>query len=821
LGIAPLARAEAQVAEEWVARYNGSGSSDDRANDVAVDAAGNVYVTGFSLESGASNYITIKYDANGNQAWLASYNGPGNASDGAAAIAVDSAGNVYVTGESFGSGTDKDYATIKYDPTGTELWVARYNGLDNASDSALAIAIDAGGNVYVTGQSMSSATADYDYATVKYDSNGAELWVARYNGLDGYDSAKSIAVDAGGDVYVTGVSSSVDFSGNYLWYADYATVKYDAAGQELWVARYDAGDWVDVASTVVVDGGGNVYVTGGSYRAPSSSAEYATIKYDPTGATLWVARYPGGGGTRGAMANALAVDGNGNVYVTGGTQGITITVDYATVKYDASGQELWAARYNGPGYRDDVATAMVVDNEGNVYVTGESKLSDSDSDAVTIKYDPNGTLLWIARYDGPGHGLDVPAALAGDANGHVYVTGRSVGSGTNNDAVTIKYSTTTEVMISGAAGDQQTQTVAWNPVDQEYLVLWQDFRSGTPDIYGARLDRDGYVVAGDLPIVTQSAKQAGPSVAYGGGGYLAVWIDQRTSATTGTDVYGAWILPNGTVQSEFVVTDAPANQRAASVVYNPAANNFLVTWIDDRNGTGNIDIWGAVVGSGGVAGTPFAMVTASGNQQGPYARYDYGDNQYYMVWFDNRSGNYDVYGSRVTALGALLDGADHVLTNTAGDQKNPRITDRRPADGITNYVLSWIDFRNGQPDIYGALLDQNGVKIGSDFPIAGGSADERAVSLDLDWVRTKKAVVSWIDGRNGSDYDIYRAQVDQTGMVSGEALVAGAGTGAANQQQGPGVLYSDIGGEDNGFLITWRDYRNGIDYDIWGIKVWP
>jgi hypothetical protein len=133
-----------------------------------VDGSGNVYVTGYSYGSETDDdYATIKYDPDGNQLWVQTYNGPGNYSDYAYAIAVDGSGNVYVTGYSYGSETDDDYATIKYDPDGNQLWVQTYNGPGNYSDYAYAIAVDGSGNVYVTGVSYGSGTDD-DYATIKY-----------------------------------------------------------------------------------------------------------------------------------------------------------------------------------------------------------------------------------------------------------------------------------------------------------------------------------------------------------------------------------------------------------------------------------------------------------------------------------------------------------------------------------------------------------------------------------------------------------------------------------------------------------------------------
>jgi PKD repeat protein len=430
----PVFSSAQTVQEMWTARYNGTGNNYDEANAIAVDQSGNVYVAGESKgSSGGLDYVTMKYDCYGNVLWSARYNGPGNGDDKAHAVVIDNNGNVFVTGESRGNGSSTDYATVKYDTNGNQLWVARYDGPAGSDDMAHGIALDGNSNVVVTGESKGNSTG-FDYATIKYNANGSQLWVKRYNGPVSFeDSAYAVAIDVNGNIYITGESKGSQTC------LDFATLKYDTNGNQLWVRRSNnPSNSHDSAYSIAVDSSRNVYVTGKS-KSSTYHYDYMTIKYDSGGNEQWLKRY-NGTGNGDDSAYAVAVDGSGYVYVTGESDGYRTDKDYVTIKYDANGNEVWIGRYNGPGDGDDSARAIAVDSSGNVYVTGESKGSGSaDRDYATMKYDTNGNVIWVARYNGPANNDDTSNAIAVDASGYVYVTGRSEGNGTNIDYLTIKY----------------------------------------------------------------------------------------------------------------------------------------------------------------------------------------------------------------------------------------------------------------------------------------------------------------------------------------------------------------------------------------------
>lgn len=412
----------------WMANYNGPAVGDDGIA-IAVDAIGNVYVAGADTGVGTGHDgVVVKYSPAGAQLWIARYDGPGHGSDQLSAIALDSSANVYVTGYDTGVDPGNAYVTIKYDTNGQQLWVARYKGPGNGAHQAAAVGVAADGSVYVTGSSP-GAGSDYDYATVKYDAYGNQQWVARYDGPGhALDEATALALDDDGNVYVTGQSAGVGV--NY----DYATVKYDSAGNQIWVARYNGPAGLgDAATGIVTDAAHNVYVVGNS-QGIALDSDIATVKYNSLGQQVWQARYngPSSGDDFAAPYKSIASDSQGNVYVAGSSTGNGSGFDYATIKYDGNGQQLWASRYNGPGNARDRASALAIDGNGGVYVTGASNGLGGENDITTVAYDPAGDLVWAAQQNGPTSTTDEGNTVVADGSGNVYVAAA--------DFITIKYS---------------------------------------------------------------------------------------------------------------------------------------------------------------------------------------------------------------------------------------------------------------------------------------------------------------------------------------------------------------------------------------------
>ena len=365
------------------------------------------------------------------------------------------------------------------------LWAKRAGGTDN--DWGYGIVVDGSGNSYVTGYFQSSSitfgtttltnVGNVDIFTVKYDASGNVVWAKSAGGTSG-DYGNGIAVDGSGNSYVTGYfqSSNITFGTTTLTNAsigtnDIFTVKYDASGNVVW-AKSAGGTSGDAGKGIVVDASGNSYVTGHFLSSSITfgtttltnvgSVDIFTVKYDASGNVVWA---KSAGGIEGAGGYSIAVDGSGNSYVNGyffssitfGTTTLTNagSADIFTVKYDASGNVVWAKSAGGTSA--DYGNGIAVDGSGNSYVTGYFQSSSiifgtttltnasiGTNDIFTVKYDASGNVVWAKSAGGIAH--DFGNAISVDVAGNSYLTGYFQSS-------SITFSTTTLTNASIGSND--------------------------------------------------------------------------------------------------------------------------------------------------------------------------------------------------------------------------------------------------------------------------------------------------------------------------------------------------------------------------------
>jgi hypothetical protein len=448
------------------------GSSGDSGSGIAVDAAGNAYVTGYtnSIDFPTVNPIQGKCASCGSvgyphgHSFVAKLNPAGSAlvystylggsdEDWGAGMAVDAEGNAYVTGGT----TSTDFPTVnpfqatnkaaiatgfvaKLNPTGSALVYSTYLGGSSAGGQGIAIgggegngiAVDAAGNAYVTGHTNSidfptanplQATCallptgapgieDCDTAFVaKLNPAGSALVYSTYLGGSGSDGGTGIAVDAAGNAYVTGETASTDFpTANPLQPSlggaeDAFVAKLNPAGSALVYSTYLGGNSDDSGSGIAVDGAGNAYVTGSTtstdfptanplqgvcdncyYKSETAwSGDAFVAKLNPAGNALVYSTYLGGSGNDEGFG--IAADGAGNAYVTGSTTSTDFPTANSFQPSYAGGGDAFVAELNSAGSAlaystylggsgGDQGSGIAVDSAGNAYVTGTTASGD-------------------------------------------------------------------------------------------------------------------------------------------------------------------------------------------------------------------------------------------------------------------------------------------------------------------------------------------------------------------------------------------------------------------------------------------------------------
>ncbi len=332
---------------------------------------------------------------------------------------------------------------------------------------------------------------------------------------------------------------------------------------------------------------------------------------------------------------------------------------------------------------------------------------------------------------------------------------------------------------------------------KNYFVVWgkEHDRDGvTWDIYGARVTPGGAVLdTAGIVISNTFDNQQSPSVAFDGTNYFVVWNGYRIGSPTGYDIYGARVSSTGILldTESIAISTAESWQLQPTISFDGA--DYFVVWGDNRNGLGEWDIYGARVTKSGIVldTAGIAVSTAANGQNYPALSFD-GTN-YLVAWGDARTGEYRIYGSRVSKSGIVLDPSGFAIaTEPAADYGNPRVG----FDGI-NYFVVWPVYRSGGlANIYGARVSRDGIVLDPEgIEISTTSAGVRNPSIACDGINH---LVVWDSRADGGPGDIYGIRVNKDGILidSSETIISVV----ANEQYNPGVIWG--GGN---YLIVWED----------------
>ena len=443
--LAPLAHA--QVREAWVQRHDGAPSQSDYGNAIAVDAAGNVHVTGRSYNATfgsppappTQDIDTVQYSPSGTELWAARYQGPLAGDDVGYAIALSGTGDVYVAGQSGGySGTYITQQTVlKYASNGTLSWANQYGKRPPGPNIGRSILVDGSGDVFVGGTDGGAGSGDM--CVRKLDSAGGVVWEATYDGAThGYDYVYQIAFAPNGDILAAGNVGVINTN-----YTDIAVMRVSPAGTVLWSREIDGGaNLSDSAFAVAVDALGNAYVAGYVTTA-TQGQNTALLAYDPAGTLQWSRNFDGSAHGNDVLRR-VAVDPFGRVIALGGASNTGSGTDFVLFAYDAAGNLAWQRTWDSPAHLDDTARSLAFDALGDIHVAGYRTAATNpttDVDAVAIEYDPSGAERFTYIYAGatPGTSGERFVDSVSGAGGSVLLAGYAdTGANNSQDYLTVR-----------------------------------------------------------------------------------------------------------------------------------------------------------------------------------------------------------------------------------------------------------------------------------------------------------------------------------------------------------------------------------------------
>jgi hypothetical protein len=387
-----LAKYNSSGVEQWIRQIDGTAHHQDFATALQIDVSGNVFITGAITNDTAtmfSDLILVKYNSSGTEQWRATYDYANLYDCGTDIVATTN--GVLVVGSSYNSTPNLDFVSILFSTAGVQQWATRYAHSSAMNDVPVQIQ-KVGSNIYVSGAVQTGATT-YSWAAVRYNTSGVQQAVTiSSGGTSGIEEVHAMAIDASGNIYLAGITPTV--SNGY----DYDIIKLDSNLAIQWEVTYDGADNLnDNATDIKVSNSGDVYVTGYS-KDSTELNNYLTLKYNSSGSLIW-ARTFNDSLNGNDEATAMVLDNNGKIYITGSAKTAINGLDYYTIKYDTAGTVLWSIPFDGESHLDDRATNIAIDAVGAVIVTGSSEISVGVYEYATIRYvekliyTPNDTLV--------------------------------------------------------------------------------------------------------------------------------------------------------------------------------------------------------------------------------------------------------------------------------------------------------------------------------------------------------------------------------------------------------------------------------------------
>lgn len=358
---------------------------------LAVDGSGNAFVGGSSTVNGIGSVLFTKFSSAVVVQWSRTFQSASTDFDNHLTVLADKLGNTYTIGNQ--TTLYNKIFIDKRSNDGNLVWrVSKYSKAASQGASVTAATLDNAGNIYICGSDFDS-NGNAELMVAKYNTSGVELWTRGYHASNGFNlhQANAVAVDASGNVYITGVGYKNAAQGQNCY-----TLKFNASGVQQWVGTYNGSNYNDDGIALDVDNAGNVFVAATTTDA-SNTTNWVTIKYNSAGVQQW-AQQTGVTSSNDAPADVKA-DNAGGCYVTGQTIGNPSGGGFTTKKYTTTGTVVWSKILKSCLPANDFGKEIEMDNAGNIYVTGTYyKCTGSDPNNIyrlyCQKFNSNGDSLW-------------------------------------------------------------------------------------------------------------------------------------------------------------------------------------------------------------------------------------------------------------------------------------------------------------------------------------------------------------------------------------------------------------------------------------------